>query len=287
MSITEPTADGVQPDQGQGDGGQTGDLPYADYLSRLSDEVRGEAQPVFHDWNAHVNKQFEQHAEYRKGWEPYEQLGVNSKDPELVKWALEFAEAASSNPEAIRDWYGSYAQERGLTPAEAAAQAAEQPAEDYSFLDPSLNLDKVLGEKLGPLQQQLEQFAQWRADIEQQAQLEKIDQIIEQEIAALREQHGKDLPEGFDFKDTVNRFASPYATAGADPKQVVAKAWADFQAVANQLQTAALQAKVDQPAPAETAGVPDVSPPPLGKGQDALRAAQRIALEQLRQNRAA
>jgi hypothetical protein len=281
VSVTEPNTDGVQPDAGQGDGGSTpGDLPYADYLNRLSEEVRGEAEPIFADWNANVNRKFEEHAAYRKDWEPYEPLRQHT--PDQLQEALQFANAAQNDPAALRAWLD---QVHGpVTPA----QEPQQPSEDFAFLDPQQQYEKTLEERLGPLQQQLEQFTEWRAKLEQQAVEAQINEQIEAAIAELKAGEAKDLPkeilDGFDA--TIKRFASEYAEAGANPRDVVAKGWADLQAILNVAQKAALQSKVNQPETPAEPGPGDVAPPAL-KGKNVLREAERIAREQIRANRAA
>lgn len=294
MSFTDQSADGVQPDSGQG---ESGGQPYADYLDRVPEEVRGDIEPIFSDWNSHVNKQFEQHAGYRKQWEPYEQLGVHEQNPENLQALLDFQQALENNPQGVWEWAQGYAKERGLYEEPAPA---EQPAEDFSYLDPNQQYEKVLEQKLGPLQKQFEQFEQWRNQLEEAAreqqeqqeherQVAEISSALEHEIGQLAEKHAANLPEKMreQFGDILERFAYPYADEGLAPGEVVQKAFADFQNWQNLLQTDALQAKVDAPAPAQSGGTPDGSPPSLGKGRDALREAEKIAREQLRANRAA
>src|ERR1035437_4782758 len=69
----------VQPPEGQGD--QSNSSPYAEYLDRLPEEVRGDVEPVFRDWDAQTTRKFQDAAKYRKQWEPLEQTGVSQRDP--------------------------------------------------------------------------------------------------------------------------------------------------------------------------------------------------------------
>lgn len=286
MSVTDPSiTDAAQPDAGQGDGG-SGAAPYAEWLDRIPEEVRGDVEPVFKDWDASVTRRFQEAAEYRKGWEPYDQLGIRNQSPDSLKQLIEFQQAVEQNPAGVWEWAQNYARENGLL-TEPATQ--DQPSEDFSFLDPQQQYEKLVSDKLAPFQQQLERLTQQWEQQQQEAYQERLNQALEQEIAAVKEQHGKDLPPSVleKFDSYLNRLGLEYAEPGANPRDVVAKAWADFQWLGNQFETAALQKKVDQPAPAEAGGQADLNPPDLGHGQDALRNAQRIALEQLRANRAA
>ena len=278
--------DGVQPDAGQGDGGQSGggEQPYAEYLNAVPEEVRGTVEPVFADWNAHVNKQFEQHAEFRKGWEPYEQAGLNQYQPDQLSWALQVAQAAQNDPAAMRAWLD---EQHGPV---AAAQQDQQPSQDELFgvgyQDPQTQqLEQLFEQKFGPLSQQFQEFAQWRESLEQQQHEARISEALNAEIGQLEQQHAANLPEDVrgNFAEIIGTFASKYAHPGADPKQVIGRAWADFESLSNQLQTAALQQKVNQPKPAESAGAVALS----GDAPKTLKEAEQAALGRLRAERAA
>jgi hypothetical protein len=152
-------------------------------------------------------------------------------------------------------------------------------ADPYGYQDPNAQLEQLLQKQLGPVQQQLQQLADWRAQFEQQSHEQQIANALQAEVAALKDQHAAHLPEEVqkNFEDTIERFAMRYAQPGADPKQVIAKAWADFESLSNQIEKAALQRKVDAPAPAEGGGVADVNPEQIRT----LKAAGPVALEAL------
>ena len=279
MSVTEPpVTDGVQPDQGQGDVGQTsGGQPYADYLARVPDEVRGTVEPVFKDWNSHVNSRFEEHANYRKQWEPYEQAGVTRYSPQDIQAAFDLLQ----NPDQLRSWA-----DEQYGPVQAPEQQQPQPEFDLYGQPDQQQFEQLLESKLGPLSQELQQLAQWRQQQEQQAQIQQIQGVIDREIGMLQEKHAANLPEPIreNFAETVERFADKYANdPSLTPEQMVAKGWADFEALSNQLQTAALQDKVNQPAPAETGGRADLTP----DSPKTLKEAGELALAQIRAGRAA
>lgn len=277
MSYTEPNADAVQPEAGQGDAGAAGSPPYADYLTRVPEEVRGDIEPIFKEWDSNVSRKFSEHATYRKQWEPYEQAGINQYTADQLQWAIQ----TLSNPDQARQW---------LDQTYGPVQQQETPQEPnpYEYHDPQQQaLEQLLTQKLGPLEQQLQQFNDWRTQLEQQQHEQHVNSVIMAEIEKLHQQHLTNLPEPLRekeaFADLIDRLGSKYATAGADPVQVVQRTWADFQALQNQFGTAAIQGKLEQPAPAVEGGTADLSPEKI----TSLREASRIALQQMRANRAA
>ena len=283
MSITEP-ADGAQPD-GQGDGGEPGGQPYADYLTRVPEEVRETIEPIFKDWNSSVNNRFQEHAEYRKGWEPYEQ--VKQHQPEAVAEALQLYQVALNDPKAFQQWFEQYSAERGLTPAQAAQQLEQTGDGTFDQYDPQKQLQQMLEQKLSPLEQRLQALFDRDEAREQKAHEAKLADEINQEIGKLKETHGKNLPAKVrdQIEDIVERFGMRYAQQpGITPAQVVQKAWADFEALSNQLQTGALQTKVDQPDAPLTGDTADGAIPAYTKGH-ALQEANKIAMEQMRASR--
>lgn len=255
--MMDESTEGVQPDEGQG--AQASDSPYADYLNRLPEEVRGDVEPVFRDWDANVTKRFQEASEYRKQWEPYESTGVHQQTPEEIQWALQVAEAAKSNPQALREYLD---QTFGPVQAQQIEQAAQQDNLTFDQFDPNAQLEQLLSSKLGPIEQQLQQFSQWQTQQQQEAEHNRIQSAIDTEIGKLKEEHADRLPEPVkeQFEDIIERFGMKYATPGADPASVVSKAWADFEALQNQLERATLQAKADAPSAAESGGVADGSP---------------------------
>lgn len=284
MSVTDPATEPVQPEEGQGGGGESaGDPPYADYLNRVPEEVRGDVAPVFHDWNSSVNRKFEEHAEYRKGWEPYEPLGINQRSPEEVQWALQLSQLAQQDPQGFQEWFQGYAQEHNLTPQEQAAQAADAPSLDEFFSGDPQQIQGLLDQRLSPLQQQLEQMNQRFEQQEFAAREAQARQYIDGQVAELRDQHLESLPKDLrdKFESIVETHAARYIES--DPANAVTRGWADFEALMNQLQTAALQQKVNQPAPAESGGVPALE----SDAPKSLKEAEAVARQQLRANFAA
>lgn len=258
--MTDPEAPEIaQPDTGQDDTGASSS-PYAAYLNRLPEEVRGDVEPIFKDWDANVTKRFQEAAEFRKTWEPFADTGIGQLSREQAAWAAQFV-GALEDPQVMSQWWEAYARENGLTPATAAPAPAADPAaglqalDEFGYQDPAQQIEKLLEDKLGPLAQRIEQYGQ-RFEQQDQAQREaEAGRFIEGQIAELKAKHGD-----FDSQteELVNTLAGRYIES--DPMNAIPRAFEDLQRWRNDVEKSALQAKVDAPRPAETGGIPDVAP---------------------------
>lgn len=253
MSVTDPTADPAQP-EGQG-GEASGGSPWESYLDRFPEEVRDTAADAFREMEGNATKRFQEHSEYRKSWEPYEQLGVNQQDPQALQWALQLAELAQGDPQGFKQWYEGYAQQNGLQ----ANAVEDQPAgvDEFNYQDPQQQLESLLEQRLSPFQQQLEQISSRFEQQEEQARQQEASQFIEGQLAELAKTHGDE----FD-REAVELFLPHFveqARTAEDLKRAVPQAFEMFQTQRNKWQKAAFQSKVDAPAPAEGGGVPDMS----------------------------
>jgi hypothetical protein len=281
VSVTDPAADPVQPeDSGQGGEGAQ-DAPYAEYLSRIPEDVRGDVEPVFKEWDASVTKRFQDAAEYRKSWEPYQQAGLNQYEPEYLAQAAQFAQVAQENPQAIQQWFQAYAQEHGL---QAAQDAAEQMSEFDGYQDPQQQLEKLLEDKLGPLSQGLEEISQWRAQQEQAAQAAAYEQVLDGQLAELKSKHEETFKNFPGVEDMIQTYAAAHVNSNpGDWENAIPQAWQKAEGLINQVSKGTLQSKVDAPAPAEGGGVADMNREQPKSMQDANAEAKRLLQQWNRQ----
>lgn len=258
--------DPVQPEDGQG--GEGGDAPYAEYLNRIPEEVRSEVEPVFRDWDSNTTRRFQEAAEYKRGWEPFEELGVNQRDPQEVQWAMQFVDALQ-NPSAIKEWFDGYAKENGLTPAQEAQLEQE-------YVDPSVQalVEQQLQAQLGPVASQLAEMSQWRQNQEQQAREAQAMSQIKTEIDDLKAKH----PDEFN-EQMVEKLLPQYIES--DPQHAVQRAFSDWQAIRSQIEKDTMQGKANAPAAAVSGGSADGAPEPIST----LKQAAEAAMEQLRAGR--
>jgi len=253
-----------QPQEGQGG---AGDAPYAEYLSRIPEEHRGLVEPVFKEWDANTTRKFQEASEYRKQWEPYDSLGVTNVDPDVLRELITFNNDILSNPDALKEWYREFGQANQLldeTPSTTEQGVREELADQgYS----PAQIEGLLNEKLAPIQQ-------WMAQQEQQAELFKSSQAIDERLAKLREEHGE-----FDT-DLVLKIASNYAdTHGPDS---VLKAFEDVQAWEASIEKKLIKDKQSAPEAPEKGGAAATALEQPGTMDDARRQVEE-RLRQLKQ----
>lgn len=255
MSFTDPSAEPAQPEEGQGEEA-SGGSPWESYLDRIPEDARDVASEAFRDMEANATKKFQEHSEFRKQWEPLAQTGVNDLSPEEVSWLVQFR-GALEDPQIMQQWWEGYARENGLTVAEAQAQA--EATDDFGFQDPQQQLEKLLEERLGPLSKQLESFSSRFEQQDQQTALAEAGRTIDRQVAALEKEHNNGTKFDDETRELVDVFASRYIES--DPMNAINRGWTDLQKLRNDVEKQALQGKVNQPAPAESGGIPDVNPP--------------------------
>lgn len=270
--MADQIADPVQPDDGQGETGTT-DTPYAEYLDRIPAEQRGTVEPIFKEWDANTTRKFQESAEFKRTWEPYSELGVNQVNPDEVRWLMQFRDALN-NPQTIQEWYETYATQNGLTPtapAAPAAPSADPGLDEFGFPDPNAQLEELLKQQLGPVQQQLQALDAWREQQESTVRLAEAERYVQGQVADLKAKHPDEFNEA-----AVERLVAQYIDT--DPQHAVERAFADWQAIRSQIERETLQSKVNTPAAAEFGGTADGSPMEI----KTLADASRIALEQLK-----
>ena len=256
--------DGVQSDQDQG----ANDAPYAEYLNRIPEEFRGDVEPVFKEWDANVTRRFQESAEQRKQWEPYQQV-VGSANPDAVKWGLDFYQALES-PQAIKQWYETYATQNGLSQEEAE----EEFASFDQIGDDSQQFERMLQKQLGPVTQQLQELSEWREAREFETRRQSWENVIRGQLDEIKEKN----PDVYNEK-AIEGFAAQYIES--DPEHAIQRGFDDWKGVVGQLEAQTLQRKVDNSMPAETGGVPDGAAEPI----TTLAQAALAAREQLRGSR--
>jgi hypothetical protein len=245
--VTEPVqSEEVETDQG---GEATGSPPYQSYLDRIPEEVRDDVESVFKDWDADYTRKSQEHAEYRKSWEPYEQAGINQLSPEQAQYGAQLVQALD-DPQAMQQWWNAYAEQAGLTPQEAAQQQSEQAAptlDEFMGTSDTQQLQELLKQELSPLQQQIQQMTEWRDQQEYSTRLAEAERYVNGQIETLKAKH----PDEFN-QDAIEKLVVNYMN---DPEHAVERAFADWQTIRAQIERDTLQGKANQPAPAESGGV--------------------------------
>lgn len=238
MSDQVPTND-VQPTEGQG-AADTGSGLYD--LSSVPEHLRATVEPIFKQWDANVTRKFQEHSEFRKGYEPYEQLGIRDVDPEELRELLEFRQIASDQ-DAFKAWYEEIGKELGLAPG-AVSQAGDDLGDEDLGDEPSgSNIQDLVAQAV---QQALQPIMQEREQAQQEANVQRELEAISNELSALEKEHGK-----FN-RERVTQLAMAY---GDDPEGIK-KAFADYQDLVKEAQRGFVERGLDQPDTPNQGGSP-------------------------------
>lgn len=242
----------VQPDQGQG---QEQNGLYPD-LSAVPEDVRELVTPLLKQFEGNVTKKFQENAEYRKQWEPFQELGVHEMDPTELSELLQFRQIAA-DPDQFQEWYRLVGEEMGLQgdPEDGALEAPE--GQDLESM-----VAAALDQRLGPIEQS------YQAQAEQQ-RLQEAETFVSGKLAELEAEHGE-----YD-KDAVCQLALAY---DSDP-QAIERGFADYQRLIGAAEKSLLSGKLNQPEAPEKGGSPATQVEGV-KTFDQAKAAARQLMQQ-------
>ncbi len=217
-------------------------------LGSVDPEIREQLTPHLKAIEGNVTKKFQEASEYRKGWEPYEELGLRDMNPEAVKQLLDFAQLAQ-NPEQFDQWLKNAAKERGLLTEEPEIELDDDL--DQEAIDKLV--EEKLKERLSPIeqtfQQQQEETKVAQANEEIGGALKK----IEGDYPALFE--GKSDEEKKAVENAIIQLAFAYTQDDSlTPAQTVEKGFEDYKSLVGQGEKSLFEQKANQPDPAEGPG---------------------------------
>lgn len=238
-------------------GGESGGV-FDSYLQSVPEDNRGVVAEYLKDAERNVNSRLQEAAEYRKQWEPYEQMGLSQYPQDQLTDLLAWYGQVSQDPDQFREWWQQIGQAQGLLNAE------QQELEEFQELSPEV-LEQKINERLTPLQQKLEEF--------EQAQLVDQESVgIRSALDALHKEHG-DFDEEAVLELGVHDEGDNWIQNGFDKYQrIVSGAQRQFVTQKTGQPDTPLQGRSQQPAfkPAST-----------------FAEAREQALERLRQGQAA
>lgn len=253
----------VQPENNYGQGVETSQesspLDELYDLSNVPDEQRPHIEPILQDVQRNVNSKFEQAADYRKQWEPYEELGVTDVDPALMEELIAIAQIADDE-DALREWWQGLGSERGWTEDDFDSDDDFDFEDDDDFSTDDLqklqeSIEKAIEAKTAPL------FEKER-EREQERLLAEADREISAKLDQLKSEYGE-----FD-EQAVCKLALSY-----DGDDAIEKGFEDYKNLIKSAQDGVFESKSDAPAPPEGSGVADTTPADITSFADAKQAA--------------
>lgn len=204
--------------------GSQGNGLHESFISSAPEHLRDAARELVPYWDPYVQRQFGDHASYRKNWEPYEQLGVNEIEPSELQELLEFRNIIQDEDQ-FREWYQNVGELLG-----EQDEGTQEVADEYG-LPPEL-LQSIQG-----MQQEL---AEMRQEREQQQQMQVLNQTaaeVRQELDALK----KDNPNlSEEDEDYICTLALKYDTPDA-----LQKGYQDFQKLMGRAEKGVFQNHTD------------------------------------------
>lgn len=251
------TPEDVQPQVGQGDpsgdpsavqpegqGQQDAQTGLYD-LSTVDEALRPAVEQHLKQIEENANKRFREHADFKKAWQPYEELGLNQVDPEQLTHVLEFISQLQEEDTA-KDAVRALATELGL-------QFAEEPA-DAGEPDPVAQLDTRLA-----------RLEAWEASQQEAKDLAAAQEAIRAEWAEVQAAHGAEFSkeEAEDLASLAGRFAEEDAPVKA--------AYAFLQRIKGATETALVKQKALEPKPAARGGRASTAATPPDSFEEANR----------------
>jgi hypothetical protein len=238
----EAAAQPEEPQRGEPEGQGADDNGLYD-LSAVPEDIRPYVVDELKKIEANATRKFQEHADFRKQWEPYQELGVDKVSPEEMEQLLDFLQIARDE-QAFANWWEQVGEEFGLFDD-------EEPEEDGEFGEASdENIEQVvknlLDERLGPVEARL-------SEDEQEQRVQAAWDEIQSQLAALREEHGD-----FD-EDAVCQLAMAY---GGD-EDAIQRGFEDFQRIAGHAERQFVEGNGDQPETPERGGAPSANSEPI------------------------
>lgn len=260
-----------------GDGGDQGaegtDSGLYD-LDSVDPEIRDQLQPHLKAIEANATKKFQEAAEYRKGWQPYEELGLRDMDPQGLKQLLEFAQL-TQDPDQFDQWLKVAAEERGLLNGESDDLDLEDPDELSSEKVQEL-IEKQVAEKLSPIEQSLTQ-QQEAAKVEQaNSEISDALEAIKADNSSLFE--GKKPEEQEEVTNAIVRLAYTHSDdSSLSVEEMIQKGFEEYKGFIGQGEKALFDDKSKQPSTPEGPGAAHTSPDKITSFDDPKLQASALA----------
>jgi len=241
----------VQPEVGGAEG--QGQAPYAEYLDRLPEGIRGDVEPVFKEWDSSVTKKFQEAADFRKQWEPFQDLGLTDVPRDEIENLMALRDLAANDPEQFDAWLSATAQERGLFGESEESEDPYGEAED----------------PMSPVMSELGELKAWKEQMEQEQRVSEAMKVVDQQVSEAVAKH-PDVP-----RELAEQFLASFAES--DPQNAVSLSFEAAEKWMAQIQQGMVSDKLSQPEAAEQGQRVDGSPEQISTFAQASQAAlQRL-----------
>ena len=263
----QPAATNGNGSPGQGTSAETNPL-YEQVLSAIPEALRGQVEPHLKEWDSSVTKKFQEQAEFRKRYEPYEELGIADVEPEQLKELLTLRELAQDE-DSFNEWLLSEAEARGLVDPEGDGDLGgdDELGDGFDPADPdSLKsmLGELLDERLKPIEERF-------SSMDEQERIQEADRVIDTTLKELAAEHGE-----FD-QEKVLRLSLAHAKDGTLGADAIKKGFADLQEIVSSAESGLFRQKEQQPATPERGGRPATATATPTSFSEASKQARELA----------
>jgi ElaB/YqjD/DUF883 family membrane-anchored ribosome-binding protein len=226
-------------------------------LSSTPEELRPYAEDLLAQVSKNVDGKFREHADFRKQWEPFEQLGIHDMDPDELQQLLTFRNDILSNPDALQEWLGAVAEHTGFRP-ELTQEDWIAYGDEKGFFDGNDGEEgdkpdtSIVDQIMSQLEERIAPIEQLMQEQRSESQVDAIRQQLESQLDDLEEKHGE-----YD-RDAVVRLAHAFDAEGSEDP--IEDAFQEYQRLRGTSQADLLDDKSGQPAAALSNGQADTAP---------------------------
>lgn len=247
-------------------------------LDSVAPEVREQLEPHLKAIQGNVEKKFREHADQRKQWQPYEELGLSDIKPEELQGLLEFAKNAN-DPEWFSNWWKTAGTEMNLFEAPKQDDLGLEGVEDD--LTPEKVQELVaeqIAAKVSPLEKSLQEQEQARKVEQANEEITAAFSQIEADNASLFQGSAEDKEK---VQEAISRLAYSYAEdSSLSVEDTIQKGFEDYKSLIGQGEKGLFEKKVDQPQTPEGPGATSTSPEKITSFDDPrLKARAKARLE--------
>jgi hypothetical protein len=240
-------------------------------IDKVPAEYRQHIDPILKEVEKNANSRIGELSEKTKAWEPYEQLGVNQIEPEVMEGMLgllELMSNAEDDPSGFQEWWKAVGDQYGF------AGEGEGEGEGDEFLEEAeengLSAEDIAEVVKEQVQGLINPFLEEQQSQKQEQLLQQADQTIDEQISALKKEHG-------DFDEKVEAAICKFALAHEGP-DAIEKGFEDYKNVVEEAQGQLFTKKTQQPGKPEGPGTPNTTPDKITDFKSA-NAAARARLE--------
>jgi hypothetical protein len=243
-------------------------------LSQVPEHLHDHVLPIAKQIEGNVTKRFQEAADYRKRWEPYEQVGLDEFEPTAIEQLLTIGHLAQDEDQ-FNEWLLQTAEARELLEPEGPEgeyDDEEGYGEEYGEQSNGLTPDHVqqmigdaLEQALGPI------AGRFQADDEQrrlQETSQQIDGLLD-EIDAEHQQHSG----GEINRDRILQLSLAYTDQGLDG---IRQGYEDWKADRTETERGMFESKRGAPMTPETGGRATTSSEAPQSFEEAAEAAKAI-----------